>query len=97
MAIEHDLESPLARAVRAAGSQSAFGRLIGRSQAYVHKLLANGRELTAREAILAEKGTGIPKEQLLPDIFEPAEGATDREQLAVTAAAPFPADLDPAR
>jgi DNA-binding transcriptional regulator YdaS (Cro superfamily) len=73
MAIEHTLESPLARAVRAAGSQSAFAQLIGRSQPFVHGLLRDGKPLPAEESVLVDASPlGITKEQLRPDIFRPA-------------------------
>ena len=69
MAIEHTLESPLARAVRAAKGQSAFGRIIGRSQSYVHGLMRDGKPLPAEEVLLAEAATGISRSELRPDLF----------------------------
>lgn len=75
MAIEHTLDTPLSRAVRVAGSQSAFARMIGRSQAYVYRLLRDGKELHPREAKLAEQSTGVSKLELCPDIFDDADAA----------------------
>lgn len=72
MAIEHHIESPLAQAVRAAKGQSAFGRIINRSQSYVYKLLRDGKPLPAEEAVLVERGRiGISKQLLRPDLFGP--------------------------
>lgn len=69
MGIEADLTTPLAEAVRRAGSQSAFARIIGRSQTYVFQALQSGKPLAAECVLLAEAGTGVPKEQLRPDLF----------------------------
>lgn len=72
MAIEHHIESPLARAVRAADGQSAFARIIKRSQSYVYKLLRDGKPLPAEETILVDQAKlGFSKEQLRPDLFGP--------------------------
>lgn len=70
MGIEDRLDSPLANAVRAAGGQSRFARLIGRSQPYVHGLLRDGKELPPKEAKLVDAAKiGVSKEDLCPDIF----------------------------
>lgn len=70
MALEHDSDSPLALAVRKAGSQSAFGRLLGTRQSTVRDwLLAN--RLPAEHVLLVERETGVPKEELRPDIYPP--------------------------
>ncbi len=74
MGIEADLTTPLAEAVRRAGSQSAFARMIGRSQTYVFQLLQSGKPLAAECVLLAEASTGVSKEQLRPDLF--AQAAT---------------------
>lgn len=74
MAIEHHIDSPLATAVRAAHGQSAFARLINRSQSYVYKLLRDGKPLPAEETILVEAGgIGISKQHLRPDLFGPEQ------------------------
>jgi hypothetical protein len=70
MAIEHDLDSELARAVREAGSQSAFGRLVGRRQSTIREWLKTGK--VAPGAVLTvEAKTGISRHRLRPDIYGP--------------------------
>lgn len=78
MALEHIIDSPLASAVRAAKSQSAFGRAIGRSQPYVHGLLRDGKALPAEEAIRAESIDGVSRYALRPDIFGDAPAASGK-------------------
>jgi len=79
MGIEADLQTPLAAAVRHVGSQSAFARLIGRSQAYVHALLRDDRPLPAENVLLVESSTGISRFALRPDVYGLADGKTDAE------------------
>lgn len=69
MAIEHESDTALAKAVRAAGSQSAFGRLIGRRQSTIRQWLMERKPLPAEDVLLVERETGIPKEVLRPDIY----------------------------
>lgn len=91
MAIEHHIESPLAQAVRAAKGQSAFGRIIHRSQSYVYKLLRDGKPLPAEEALLVEaEDIGISRQLLRPDLFG-AELTTSQNL------APRPANSEPRR
>ena len=91
MAIEHHIDSPLAKAVRAANGQSACARLINRSQSYVHKLLRDGKPLPAEEAMLVEAGgIGSSKQHLRPDLFGP-------EQAVFQTASTVPADFEPTR
>ncbi|GAA3708377.1 hypothetical protein GCM10022268_17130 [Sphingomonas cynarae] len=66
MAIEHDIDSALARAVRAAGSQSEFGRLIGRRQSTVSLWLKRNTPLPAEHIEAVEHL--VPKEELRPDL-----------------------------
>lgn len=70
MAIEHEIDTAFARAVRTIGSQSATARIIGKSQTAVfNKLKAQG--LVWDTAVLKlEAATGIPKHILRPDLFE---------------------------
>jgi len=68
MAIEHESDTALAQAVRAAGSQSAFGRLVGKRQSTVREWLMTDR-LPAEHVLAIEAATGVPKERLRPDIY----------------------------
>jgi DNA-binding transcriptional regulator YdaS (Cro superfamily) len=82
MALEHDLDSTLAAAVRAAGSQSAFGRLIGKRQSTVHEWLKTGACLPAEHVRTVEAELGISRHDLRPDLYPreaPAAGAADLE------------------
>lgn len=83
MALEHESDSALARAVRAAGSQSAFARLVGTRQSTVHDWLKTGRISPDRKVMeRVERGTGISRHDLRPDVFGPAPaslaGAADQ-------------------
>ena len=70
MAIEHELDSDLAKAVCEAGSQSAFGRLVGRRQSTIREWLLSGK--VAPEAVLElEAKTGISRHRLRPDVYGP--------------------------
>lgn len=78
MALEHLSDSSLARAVRAAGSQSAFGRMIGRSQSTVHDWLADEKPLPAEHVLTVEEATGISRHDLRPDIYPRDEAPAGR-------------------
>ena len=69
MGIEANIDSPLAEAVRKVGSQSAFGRLCGKSQTRVFELLRDGKQLWAEAVLKVEAETGISKHRLRPDIY----------------------------
>lgn len=58
----------LRRAVDLKGSQSALARDIGFTQGSVWRWL-NGTQVPAEAAIAIEKSTGVPKEEIRPDIF----------------------------
>lgn len=77
MGIESRIDSALAKAVRKAGSQSAFGRLIGKSQTSVHEWLRDGKALPAEHVLAVERETGVSRHDLRPDIYprEPASAA----------------------
>lgn len=79
MGIEATLDTPLAEAVRRAGSQSKFARSVGLSQGYVYQLLRQGKQLPAEIVLKAEQATGVSKHQLRPDLYplEPASSARD--------------------
>lgn len=74
MALEHDSDSALAQAVRALGSQSAFGRLLGKRQSVIFGWLRDSRPLPAEHVLAVEEATGISRHDLRPDIY-PREGA----------------------
>lgn len=66
------LNAGLARAIEAAGSQTALAKAIGRSQATVWEWTQTGR-VAAQDAVAIEKATGIPAEQISPTIREYAK------------------------
>jgi DNA-binding transcriptional regulator YdaS (Cro superfamily) len=68
MALEHDSDTALARAVRAAGSQSAFGRLIGKRQSVINGWLDRGDLLPVEFVETVEKATGVSRHDLRPDL-----------------------------
>lgn len=81
MGIESRLDTPLAHAVRKVGSQSAFGRLVGKSQTSVHELLRDGKPLWAESVLIVERETGISRHDLRPDIY-PREESPSAEEAA---------------
>lgn len=86
MAMEHDLDSALAQAVRAVGSQSAFGRLISRAQPTINGWLKNDVQLPGEYVLRVEAETGISRHDLRPDLY-PREAGDDHA----------PVDLEPTR
>lgn len=75
------IPTPLERAVAIVGSQSALGKLLGVGQPAVSKWIAKGGCLPAEHVLLVERETGVPKEELRPDIYPPtlaAAAAPDR-------------------
>jgi len=81
MSLEHRIDTPLAKAVRVAGSQSAFGRLVGKRQSTVREWLKRG--LPAEFCQAVEAATGVPKEQLRPDIYPPSGSEADNAPAAI--------------
>ena len=73
MALEHRLDSLIARIVRDAGSQSAFGRSVGYSQSTVREWLISGR-VGYKAVLKVEEVTGVSKHDLRPDLY-PREAA----------------------
>ncbi|QCI92292.1 YdaS family helix-turn-helix protein [Novosphingobium sp. EMRT-2] len=69
MALEHESDSALAIAVRAVGSQSAFGRLLGKRQSVVFGWLRDARPLPAEHVLKVEQATGVSRHDLRPDIY----------------------------
>ncbi|MDE8651470.1 transcriptional regulator, partial [Novosphingobium album (ex Liu et al. 2023)] len=60
---------PLQRAIRALGSQTALGRLIGISQQGISKMVRHSRPLPAEHVLTVEAATGISRHELRPDIY----------------------------
>lgn len=71
MGLESRLDTPVAEAVRAAGSQSALARLLDCSQSTVHLWLRKGQHLPAQHVLKVEAATGISRHRLRPDIYPP--------------------------
>lgn len=69
MALEHESDSPLARAVRSVGSQSAFGRLLGKRQSVIYSWLKRGTALPSKYVLTVEAATGISRHELAPDVY----------------------------
>ena len=72
MALEHQSDSEVAKAVRDAGGQSAFGRLVGKRQSTVRQWLLTGK-VAPNAVIHVEEKTGVPRWKLRPDIYPPAD------------------------
>ena len=69
MATSFPMETPLERAIEAAGSQLALARGLGIS----HQAVAQWERVPAERVAEVERITGIPREQLRPDIFRKAQ------------------------
>lgn len=76
MGIENLSDSPLAEAVRAAGSQSAFARLLGRNQSTVFDWLRFSKPLPAEHVLTVERELGISRHLLRPDLYPLEERGT---------------------
>lgn len=85
--LEKNSSAPALRdAIAKAGSQSALGRLMGHSQALVHKWLNSSKPLGEKHCVKMEKLLGIHRSRLRPedwhDIWpELAEPATQVEEV----------------
>lgn len=69
MAIQDHLGTPLAKAVRFLGGQSAMAELIGKHQSTIHDWLKEDRPLPAEFVFVVESETGISRHELRPDIY----------------------------
>lgn len=58
------------RAAEAAGGQSALARILNCTPQAVQRMCATGR-VPAERVIAIEVATGVPREQLRPDIYPP--------------------------
>lgn len=63
--LQDDREPGLLRAIDAAGGISALARKLGISQA----ALSKWRRVPAHQIIAVEKATGVPREELRPDLY----------------------------
>ncbi|WP_299307826.1 YdaS family helix-turn-helix protein [uncultured Croceicoccus sp.] len=89
MALEHESNSPLAIAIRRAGSQTAFAKLIGKRQSVVNYWLQVSKPLPAEHVLPIEAATGVSRHDLRPDIY-PRETSSS----AVATPAPCAAESD---
>jgi DNA-binding transcriptional regulator YdaS (Cro superfamily) len=69
MAHDQPPSSALETAVSIAGGQSAFGRLIGKSQSTVWDWIRYKRPLPAEHVLTAERETGVSRHELRPDLY----------------------------
>lgn len=69
MALEHESDSALAMAIQIVGSQSAFGRLLGKRQSVINDWLRFERPLPAEHVLAVEAATGVSRHELRPDIY----------------------------
>lgn len=83
MAIEHEIDSPFAEAVRSIGSQSATARVVRKSQSTIYARLKSGKPVWAEDVLAVSEASGIPKERLRPDLYPRAS-----PDAAATAMAP---------
>lgn len=82
MPLEHESNSAIARAVRAIGSQSAFGRTVKKRQSTVREWLLAGQMPADDGLVLAvEKATGVSRHDLRPDVYPLDEAEPQRDAL----------------
>jgi DNA-binding transcriptional regulator YdaS (Cro superfamily) len=77
MALEHESDSALARAVRKLRSQSAFGRLVGKRQSSVREWLKSDT-LPPEHVLAVEAATGVSRYELRPDVYGEAPAGHDQ-------------------
>ena len=70
MALQDTLDSPLAKAVRKAGSQARYAAIVGKTQPTIFHALKCGHEIDLEDVPAIEKALGIPRHELRPDYFE---------------------------
>lgn len=58
-------------ALRRAGSQAALARIVGKKQPAISKRLRGSCRAEPTEAIAIERATGVAREALCPDVFNP--------------------------
>lgn len=77
-----DLRTPsdaFAEAVESVGGQGATGRLVGVTQGAIWQRLKAKKPAAVGWVLKLEAATGIPKEQLRPDIYGEAENGANLE------------------
>ena len=97
--------STLAAAIAKAGSQSALAREIGVTQQAISERIRAGKPVPAEWCVAIERATGIPRQQLRPDLYEgmtpsaapitnvtPADMAAARLEEAMDGAHELPSD-----
>ena len=67
-------DQAFADAIIAVGSQVAYAKLVGRSQAAVSERLNGGKPMWAEDVLAVETATGISRHALRPDLY-PMEDA----------------------
>jgi DNA-binding transcriptional regulator YdaS (Cro superfamily) len=68
-----------AEAVDSIGGQGATGRLVGVTQGAIWQRLKAKKPAAAGWVLKLEAATGIPKEQLRPDIYGPVDNLANLE------------------
>lgn len=94
MALHDEQDSALAKAIRAVGSQTAFGELLGKRQSVVSGWLLRETPLPAEFVLKVEAATGISRHELRPDIY-PLELTSGAPALA-SGGDPLPVGRTPA-
>ncbi|MBB4617988.1 transcriptional regulator [Sphingomonas abaci] len=69
MGIEHQVDTPLALAARAVGSQTRLAEIAGKSQGTVNLRLRNKQSVWPEAVLPIEAATGISRHVLRPDIY----------------------------
>lgn len=62
------MESPIEKAVRIAGSQSALARMVDVTPQAVQQWVVS-RRVSHKKVIEVERFTGVPRQELRPDIY----------------------------